>query len=137
YGDRPFEVTDASNPQDIQLRANSELFHKENIINKVVERFDNGWKYGGQSDADFTFTQHDWALEAIHQLQHAPWVQPYSSYTSLTAKGYGGSQPGALRKSFAATYIENGHKLPPIADNGGFAPDSNYVKGVVSAPQGW
>ena len=112
YGDRPFEVT-GGNPGDAQFRAASELFHKENILNETVKTFDPDWNYGAYIDGDFTFTRHDWALEAIHQLQHYDFVQLFSTYTDLTAVGYGGHQPYTkVSKSFARTYIDNGNKLP-------------------------
>jgi len=124
YGDRPFEVTDGVSVgagQDIQLRSSSALFHKENILNEVVKRcFPADWKYGAIIDADFSFMRHDWALEAVHQLQHHPFVQLFSTYANLNARTYGGHKPGQLRKSFAATYVENGHKLPPAASTNGW-----------------
>src|SRR5271165_603683 len=55
YGDRPFEVTESPNPleglvesriKNIQLRTTCELFHKENILNRVIQTFPAGWKYG-------------------------------------------------------------------------------------------
>ena len=69
YGDRPFEVT-GDDPNDVQLRTSHELWHKENILNLVVQRFPPGWRYGAVIDGDFHMTRRDWALEAIHQLQH-------------------------------------------------------------------
>ncbi len=84
YGDRPFEVTGQS-PTDVQLRTQHELWHKENILNLVVQRFPADWKYGAIVDADFQFSRSDWALEAIHQLQHHEWVQLYSSLTYLSS----------------------------------------------------
>lgn len=86
YGDRPHEVTSPNEERDIQLRANSEMFHKENLINIGVSRFPAGWKYGGYSDGDFHFTRHDWALEAIHMLQHHEFVQLFSNYAALTSE---------------------------------------------------
>jgi hypothetical protein len=145
YGDRPFEVTADCNPNHIQLRTNSELFHKENVLNKVIERFSVDWKYGGYCDADFTFTRHDWALEAIHQLQHHAFVQPFSTYANLTARGFGGEQPGRIRKGFVRTYIDNGHKLPPMYNPLGWAvsnsptPPPSYADNsiLVAAPKEW
>lgn len=128
YGDRPFEVT-GNDPNDVQLRTGAELFHKENILNEVIKRFPMGWKYGAYCDADFSFTRHDWALETIHQLQHAEWVQPFSTYANLSARKYGGQQPGKVTKGFAATYIDNGHALPynaGFADRKGYAVDVAY-----------
>jgi hypothetical protein len=89
YGDRPHEVTgDRSAPfgeYDLQFRTHDELWHKENLLNAIIAKgFPSDWRYGGYSDADLVFTRHDWALEAIHQLQHYEMVQLFSSYIDLS-----------------------------------------------------
>ena len=86
YAGRPFEVTSANEPLDIQLRANSEMFHKENLINLGVARFPADYRYGGYCDGDFHFTRHDWALEAVHMLQHHEFVQLFANYADLTSE---------------------------------------------------
>jgi hypothetical protein len=129
YGDRPFEV---STKNDAQFRTTSELFHKENIINEIVETFPSDWQYGGYCDGDFTFTRNDWALEAIHLLQHYDFVQLFSTYSDLTAVGYGGSQPSRISQSFIAKYIANGYKLPPSVDAGGWGVAYGYGYGSWS-----
>ena len=122
YGDRPFEVTDASRPNDIQFRTACELFHKENILNNVIKRFPPDWKYGAWCDADFHFTRHDWALETIHQLQHYDFVQPFSSYTDLSGETYStGHLPLRVNSGFAFNYIQNGYRLPEGFANGGWS----------------
>ena len=97
YGDRPFEVTDASHGQDVQLRTAHELWHKENILNRVIQSFPPGWKYGAYCDGDFHFTRHDWALEAIQQLQHYDFVQLFSTYSDLSHDHL----PGRIHLGFA------------------------------------
>ena len=59
YGDRPFEVT-GDDPQDVQLRTSHELWHKENILNLVVQRFPPDWRYGAVIDGDLHMTRRDW-----------------------------------------------------------------------------
>ncbi|VVB52200.1 Uncharacterised protein [uncultured archaeon] len=137
YGNRPFEVT-GEHAGDAQFRTDSELFHKENILNKVIERFNGDWKYGAYVDADFTFTRHDWALETIHQLQHHDFVQPFSTYTNLTAKVLGGSRPGGVARGFAATYIENGYQVPqnPSHREGGWPTGAGIPYGTKWNPPG-
>jgi len=98
YGDRPFEVT---TEKDIQLRTASELWHKENLLNIAVSRFPANWKYGAVIDGDFVFTRHDWALEAVHLLQHHAFVQLYSSYSALSAD----HRPHKLSPSFAYGFL--------------------------------
>jgi hypothetical protein len=130
YGDRPFEVTDPSlYPNDIQVRAGFEMFHKENLLNIAIGRFPPGWKYGAIIDADFHFTRHDFALETIHQLQMYDWVQMFSSYVDLSGETLGtGHRPIQTNYGFAYNYTRNGYKLPPGYEDGGWkcAPDSGY-----------
>lgn len=119
YGDRPFEVTSAFNQQDVQLRTNSELFHKENLQNQVIKHFDKGWKYGCCIDADFHIVRHDWALETIHQLQHYEFVQPFSSYADLSGNVYGMKDlPLRYNSGFFFNYIQNGYRVSPRYHNG-------------------
>ena len=125
YGDRPYEVT-GDHPGDVQLRTGHELFHKENILNRVIQTFPPGWKYGCIVDADFHFTRHDWALETIHQLQHYDFVQPFSSYADLSGGIYGMSQlPVRYNSGFFFNYHQNGSIVSPQYHNG------NVPNGVV------
>ena len=101
YGDRPFEVTSAEHPHDLQLRCSEELWHKKNLLNVVIQRcFPADWAYGAYVDADVAFTRTDIALETIQQLQHYDWVQMFSSFTDLGQ----GHIPVMTMPSFAARY---------------------------------
>jgi hypothetical protein len=82
-GDRNWEVTSASNPDDFQFRTRDLLWHKENVLNQVIWRFDKSWEFGCWCDGDVMFNRQDWALETIHQLAVYDWVQPFSSHTDL------------------------------------------------------
>lgn len=107
YADRPFEVT-GQNLNDVQLRTRHEMWHKENLINVIVSRFPADWQYGAYCDGDFTFTRHDWALEAIHLLQHYDFVQLFSTYTDLsveTATSWRGHRPYRTNSTFAWDYL--------------------------------
>jgi hypothetical protein len=103
YGDRPFEVT-GQDPNDVQLRTSHELWHKENILNLAVQRFPPDWRYGAVIDADFHMTRQDWALEAVHQLQHYDFVQLFSSYSDLSSQ----HRPFRVMSSFAFNYLNRG-----------------------------
>lgn len=119
YGDRPHELTVAGHPGDVSLRTAHELFHKEDIGNRVITSFDPNWKYGALIDADFHFTRHDWALEAIHQLQHYDWVQLFSSYTDLSGDVYGMKDlPVRFNSGFFFNYHQNGFDVSPQYHNG-------------------
>lgn len=105
YGDRPFEVTSASHPRDLQLRTRDEMWHKENVLNQVIAaRFPADWEYGAYCDGDFHMTRPDWALEAIHMLQHYDWVQLFSTYSNLSHD----HKPLNVIDSFANQFITNG-----------------------------
>lgn len=137
YGDRPFEVTSSDNPLDVQMRTSHELFHKENILNEVIRRFPSGWKYGAYIDGDFTMTRHDWALEAVHQLQHHDWVQLFSSYADVSGRTLSdGMRPLRLNNGFAFNYWQNGCQLPTGFKDGGWKgpadPDDQDDKDGVS-----
>src|ERR1700687_1435012 len=108
FGDRPHEVTSSDNPLDLQLRTDSILWIKESAINEGVRRFPPDWQYGGYVDGDFHFTRHDWALEAIHMLQHHSFVQLFSTYADLTgetATSHLGHRPYRMSTSFAWNYL--------------------------------
>lgn len=100
YGDRPFEVTDPTNPRHIQIRSQDELWHKENMINIGVAHLPPTWKYMAWIDADVKFARHDWAEETIHQLQHYPMVQLFSHSAMLDANNV----PHQMSISFAFAY---------------------------------
>jgi hypothetical protein len=85
YGRDPFQVTSRRNPDDLQLRADQPLWHKENILNLVIaKRFPKQWLYGAYVDGDFHFSRNDVAAKAIRQLQTHDWVQFFSSYSNLS-----------------------------------------------------
>ena len=108
YGDRPFEVTHADHAGDFQFRTSAELWHKENLLNLAISRFPSDWEYGAYVDGDFHMTRRDWALEAIHLLQHFDWVQLFSSYSDLTAD----HRPMSIVPSFAYNWIERMGRRP-------------------------
>jgi hypothetical protein len=114
FGDRPFEVTSRDNPLDLQLRTDCSLWIKECAINEGVRRFPPDWQYGGYVDGDFHFTRHDWALEAVHMLQHHSFVQLFSTYSDLTgetATSYLGHRPYRMSTSFACNYMHQNEFL--------------------------
>jgi len=113
YGGRPFEVT-GEDSNDVQLRTSHELWHKENILNVVIQRFPANWRYGAIIDADFHMTRRDWALEAIHQLQHYDFVQLFTSYADLSAQ----YRPYRIMPSFAWKHL---HTSNTTSSQGGYS----------------
>jgi hypothetical protein len=103
FGDRPFEVTSADEPHDLQLRTADELWLKENVLNLVVQRFPQSAKYIAYLDGDITMSRYDWALEAVHLLQHYKAVQLMSQFTDLDSH----HRPIAITRGFAYSYANH------------------------------
>jgi hypothetical protein len=77
-GERAFEVTEAGNPRHLQLRTESEIWHKENALNLLIQRLPSDAKYVAWIDADIRFNRPDWAQETLQQLQHYDVLQMFS-----------------------------------------------------------
>lgn len=87
FGDRPFELTQANDGYDLQLRTNDEIWHKENALNLGFARLPLNWKYVAWVDADVEFVRHDWVEETVHQLQHFHVVQMFQHAIDLGPSG--------------------------------------------------
>lgn len=87
FADRAFEVTEVGNPLHTQVRAYSELWHKENLINIGFQRLPHDWQYAAWIDADVSFTNPKWVEDTIHQLHHTPIVQLFQHAIDLGPKG--------------------------------------------------
>lgn len=105
--ERPFVVTQANNPKHLQLRTNSVMWHKENMINQMVERLPRNWKYVAWVDGDVKFNSSNIAAETIHQLQHHDIVQMFQSVANLGPDG----QIISIHDSFCYQYALNGYEL--------------------------
>jgi hypothetical protein len=120
YGGRPFEV---ANPEtDLLMRSRHELWHKENIINlTVAAKVPPEAQYIGYLDGDITMSRHDWALEALHQLQHYDAVQLFNTFSDVDTR----HRPLALSPGFAYTYCNK--ILPEVyrSEGGALMPDYN------------
>lgn len=87
FGSRPHEVTDPANPHHVQLRSDSEIWHKESLINVGISRLPQTWQYVAWVDADVEFMRHDWAHEIVHQLQHFNVIQCFQTAIDLGPDG--------------------------------------------------
>jgi len=83
HGGREFEVTQADNPRHIQVRTDSELWLKENLINIAISRLPSTWRYVVWIDGDIDFVRPDWMSETVHELQHHPVVQLFEDAVDL------------------------------------------------------
>lgn len=86
FGDRPFCVTQPSNPRHIQVRTIDEVWHKENLGNIGIARLPEDAKYIAFMDADVMLSRSDWVTETVHQLQHYQVIQMFSHAQDLSPK---------------------------------------------------
>jgi hypothetical protein len=100
FGDRPYEVTDPGNPRDFQFRTSHELWLKENVLNLVVQRMPVEARYIAYLDGDVQCSRYDWALEAIHQLQHYHAVQLFHQFVDTDFR----HRPYSVTNGFAYSY---------------------------------
>lgn len=89
FGNRPFEVTKKRfwNNRNIQLRSNSELWHKENLINIGVSHLPKDWKNVCFIDADITFCNKNWVKDTERALEHFSVIQMFQSCADLNYEG--------------------------------------------------
>lgn len=104
FGRRPFELSSS----ELQLRTYDEIWHKENMINLMMQRLPPDWKYVAWIDADIEFQRKDWAVETMQQLQHYMVVQMFQSAIDL---GPQGEVLGVPHYGFAYSYL-SGRQRP-------------------------
>jgi hypothetical protein len=115
FGDHDYEVTEAGNPWNVQLRTDQVLWHKERLINLGLQRLyhiEPRSHYLGWFDCDVTFANADWVRESIHKLMHHPVIQPFGQAISLDAnEEYMWDCPSSFRK-----FIDQRgyHQEPPL-----------------------
>jgi len=107
-GERPHCVTSPNNPRDLQLRTTTQLWHKENALNLLIQRLPSDWKYVAWIDADIEFLNKNWLQETIHELQLHGVVQMWEN--AIDQGPYGESL--SLFHSFMSKYVKNGYRFP-------------------------
>lgn len=84
FGHRPAEICGKN---VLTLRTHSELWHKENALNLLIERLPADWEYVAWVDADIQFTHwrghKAWYRETVHALQHHRIVQLFQNAVDL------------------------------------------------------
>jgi hypothetical protein len=137
FGEREFVFTEdrdgwQDNEYFLQLRTNTELWYKENMINLGVQRFPSDWKYGAWVDGDVLFSRPDWADGTIQALQHYQWISPWSVAQDLDAN----FEPIQTHESFFRSY-ELGRKVPNKCDyyygSGGQGKKNYFHPGFAAA----
>jgi hypothetical protein len=134
---RLFEVTTPTNPRHIQVRVESELWLKENLLNLGFSRLPPEAKKIAWVDADVNFQRLDWAQETLQQLAHYDVIQMFSHAMDLGPNFEPIGQ--TLIPSFMFTYEEERKFLHEPVDPKKFDERSlsyPYPVGVKQGP-GW
>ncbi len=83
FGERHSEL-DNPNVTYIRLQSESEVWHKERMLNLAISRLPPDWKYVAWLDSDIAFARPDWVEETVHLLQHYDILQLFSSAADLS-----------------------------------------------------
>ena len=81
YGKQKFVITDEKNKNHLQLRTETPLWHKENMINLGVKYLlPETWKAFAWIDADIEFDSSSWALDTLKILNGSKDIVQLFSY---------------------------------------------------------
>lgn len=113
FGDRPHEVVGPEvhpNPREIhiQVRSDSEVWIKENLLNLGFRHMPPSCRYVAWVDADIRFLRKDIVEETIHQLQHYGIVQMFQHCLDLGPTG----EVMETHTSFGYSLVANNSALP-------------------------
>ncbi len=112
FGSRPHVI---HGKNVLQLRTDSELWHKENALNRLVETLPDDWEYVAWVDADVQFThwkgEKAWYRETVHQLQHYRIVQLFQHAMDLGPNG----EVMKMHDGFVWSYLSGKPRLPGYA----------------------
>lgn len=112
FGKRPPTVADPKNPHHIIVRADCELWHKENLINIGASRLPDDAEYVMWCDGDVAFQDANWAHETVEALQHYAVVQPFSHAIEYGPNGQPLDEPNHSHQHKGFVYCwERGEKL--------------------------
>lgn len=115
FGERSWHLADKlpANVDYIPVRTKHELWMKENLINVGVSHLPHDWKYVAWIDGDVQFVNPNWAVEAVHMLQHHPVIQLFSHVVDV-GPNYeavidvtGDKGPTMIGNSFCYSYVND------------------------------
>lgn len=95
--------------QHLLLQTDTEIWHKENMLNLGAARLPADFEYIAWVDADITFGRPDWHQETLEQLQHYPVVQMFETAVD---EGPSGAVMGVYQ-GFASCHAKGMTYVPP------------------------
>ena len=84
------------------------LWHKEALLNKVIANLPKEFKYIFWIDGDVTFTNLNWVVEGVEQLQTCNILQPFEYCTHLDRDE---TEPGDMA-AFQRACVDSSHGIP-------------------------
>jgi hypothetical protein len=114
HGNRSFEVSESESLTNIQVRGDSDLWVKENLLNIAMQFLPTDWEYVAFIDADIRFVREDWANETIQLLQHYDVIQMFSQAQDLGPN----NEVIKSHKGFVKAYYDNDMKAKCSDDYG-------------------
>ncbi len=121
-GDQPFAVTQADRePWDVQVRSNSVLFLKENLLNIAVSKLPPDARHVAWIDCDITFTQANLAEKIVQQLGRYPVIQLFRSCLDLGPDGEVMQTHRSFASALAAGDDPDSARIPAVGCNGSLA----------------
>jgi hypothetical protein len=90
YSNQKFIITDSKNPRHLQIRCETPLWHKENMINLGVKKLlPSNWKAFAWIDGDLEFESNTWALDTLKILNgHKDIVQLFSHCVDMDKQNH-------------------------------------------------
>ncbi len=122
FGDRDFSVTKSTDPHHLQLRTNTELWHKEKSLNLLAQKLPHDWQKLAIVDADVFSFKPDWFDDTKHALEHFDVVQMWSNAYDLSPD----SEIMGQHRSFADCY-RSGMKITADPEINYYAPIGKMV----------
>jgi hypothetical protein len=85
---KKYYVTDSKNPNHLQIKTKTPLWHKENMINTIIrQKLPSNWKAVAWIDADLHFDSAHWAEDALKLLNgHYDMLQLFSHCVDMDKK---------------------------------------------------
>lgn len=103
-----FQVTNKKDKFHIQVESKDIMWHKENMINVVIEKLPKKTKYVAWFDNDIEFTDQNWLTNSLLKLETSSCVlQPYSISNWL-------DENGNYERSSLSYSFENKHVYEPM-----------------------
>jgi hypothetical protein len=105
YGHRKFVVTQRDNPYHLQFSTLDQLWHKENVLNRIIQHMSRqhpDWRYVLWWDADIEFLREDIIDACLNALQIYHVIQPWENAIDLGPNG----ETLTTHYSFLSQYIK-------------------------------